>query len=186
MTEASAADSDREARAILRRYYLAMGVPFAIDVLTSVAYAVINDRPLSLLPFAVLSALFLLIGVGIGATILLRPLRRYLAGEVGFVAIERDIANLPRRSAALVAWLYGPMLALRLLAPRFAQTLVGAEIEVSAWTDTVCSFVVVTSFNFVLTYFVVSAYLDRLCEFLFRVRGVNIGCLLYTSPSPRD
>ena len=40
--------------------------------------------------------------------------------------------------------------------------------------DTVCSFLVVTSFNFVLTYFVVSAYLDRLCEFLFRTRGVNL------------
>lgn len=174
MTSASAAGPDLEARAVVRRYYVAMGVPFGIDVLTSVAYAVVNDRPLSLLPFAVLSGLFLLIGVGVGAHILLRPLRRYLAGEIDFAAIERDVANLPRRSAMLVAWLYGPMLALRLLAPRFATTLIGAEIEVSAWTDTICSFIVVTSFNYVLTYFVVSAYLDRLCEFLFRTRGVNL------------
>lgn len=173
MTPASAAGPDLEARAVLRRYYLAMGVPFGIDVLTSGAYAVINDRPLSLLPFAVLSGLFLLIGVGIGAHILLRPLRRYLSGETDFAAIERDVANLPRRSAMLVAWLYGPMLALRLLAPRFAFTF-GASIEVSAWTDTICSFLVVTSFNYVLTYFVVSAYLDRLCEFLFRTRGANL------------
>ena len=31
-----------------------------------------------------------------------------------------------------------------------------------------------TGFNFVLTFFVVSAYLDGLCAFLFRTRGVNI------------
>lgn len=150
-----------------------MGVPFGIDVLTSVAYVLINDRPFILLPYAFLSGLLLLIGVGIGATVLLRPLRRYLACETDFAAIERDVASLPRRSATLLACLYGPMLALRLLAPRYIDTL-GAEIEVSEWIDTICSFVVVTSFNYVLTYFVISAYLDQVYAFLFRIRGVNL------------
>jgi class 3 adenylate cyclase len=66
------------------------------------------------------------------------------------------------------------MLALRLLSARFGITF-GATIEIAAWVDTICTFLVVSSFNVVLTYFVISAYLDRLCEFLFRARGVNIG-----------
>jgi class 3 adenylate cyclase len=66
------------------------------------------------------------------------------------------------------------MIALRLLGPRFGITF-GANIEISAWIDTVCSFLVVTAFNYVLTYFVVSAYLDQLCGFLFRRYDVNIG-----------
>ncbi len=173
MTAASAAGPDKEARGILRRYYLAMGVPFAIDLLTSMVYAAINARPLTLLPLSLVSGAFLLVGVGLGAWVLARPLKRFLESGIDFPAIERDIANLPRRSAMVVAGLYAPMLAIRLLSPRVGYTF-GAEIEISAWIDTVCSFLVVTSFNFVLTYFVVSAYLDRLCEFLFRTRGVNL------------
>ena len=161
MSAASAAGPDGEARDILRRYFLAMGVPFGIDLLTSIVYAVINARPLILLPWLLASSTFLLVGVGLGALALSRPLRRYLAGRVDFPAIERDVANLPRRSATVVACLYAPMLAVRLLSPRAGITF-GAEIEISAWIDTVCSFLVVTSFNYVLTFFVVSAYLDTL------------------------
>ena len=173
MSAASAAGPDGETRYILRRYFLAMGVPFGIDLLTSIVYAVINARPLILLPWLLVSSAFLLVGVGLGALALSRPLRRYLAVRVDFPAIERDVANLPRRSATVVACLYAPMLAVRLLSPRAGITF-GAEIEISAWIDTVCSFLVVTSFNFVLTYFVVSAYLDRLCNFLFAAHGINI------------
>ena len=173
MSAASAAGPDGETRHILRRYFLAMGVPFGIDLLTSIVYAAINARPLILLPWVLVSSAFLLVGVGLGALALSRPLRRYLAGRVDFPAIERDVANLPRRSATVVACLYAPMLAVRLLSPRAGITF-GAEIEISAWVDTVCSFLVVTSFNFVLTYFVVSAYLDRLCNFLFAAHGINI------------
>jgi class 3 adenylate cyclase len=74
----------------------------------------------------------------------------------------------------LIAFMYTPMLALRLLSPRLGITF-GGTIEVTAWIDTVTTFVVVTAFNVVLTYFVVSAYLDRLCDHLFVTRGVNIG-----------
>jgi class 3 adenylate cyclase len=174
MTATPGAGIDRDSRTILRRYYLAMGVPFGIDLMTSAVYAAINAHPLSLLPLTAISATFLLIGVGLGAWLLIRPIARFLDGTAGFGAIEADLVNLPRRSAILVACLYGPMLALRLLAPRFGYTF-GASIEVSAWIDTVCSFIVVTSFNYVLTFFVVSAYLDDLLAHLFRTRSVNIG-----------
>ena len=174
MTATSGAGIDRDSRAMIRRYYLAMSVPFGIDVLNSAVYAAINAHPLSLLPLSAISALFLLLGVGVGAWLLIRPVERFLRGEASFADVEESVTRLPRRSAALVACLYAPMLALRFLAPRFDYTF-GATIEVSAWIDTVCSFFVVTAFNFVLSFFVVSAYLDSLCAHLFQARGVNIG-----------
>ena len=174
MTATPGAGLDRDSRTAIRRYYLAMSVPFGIDVFTSAVYAAINAHPLSLLPLSAISATFLLIGVGIGAWRLMRPVERFLAGELPFDAVEPHLTRLPLQSATLVACLYGPMLALRFLAPRYGYTF-GASIEVSAWIDTVCSFFVVTAFNFVLTFFVVSAYLDGLYAHLFQKRGVNIG-----------
>ena len=161
-------------RAIIRRYYLAMAVPFAIDFATSVVYAMINSELRVLAPMMAVSALFLIVGAGLGAFFLIRPTRRYMASEATFSDIQQSIAALPRRSAVLIGCLYAPMLALRFLSARIGITF-GAYIEVSAWVDTIASFVVVTAFNIVLTYFVVSAYLDQLCEHLFRVHGVNLG-----------
>ncbi|MFI4998529.1 MAG: adenylate/guanylate cyclase domain-containing protein [Reyranellales bacterium] len=155
------------------RYYLAMSVPFQIDVATSAVYAAINAHPLTLIPMSVVSAAFLVVGVGLGAYLLIRPIERFLAGEVAFADVEQGLARLPWRSALLVALLYAPMLALRLLSARIGITF-GATIEVAAWIDTVATFLVVTSFNVVLTYFVVSAYLDQLCEHLFEVKAVNL------------
>ena len=66
------------------------------------------------------------------------------------------------------------MVALRLISPQFDITF-GAMLDIVAWTDVVSTFVVYTGFNVVLTFFVVSAYLDRLCEHLFVTRGVNLG-----------
>src|SRR6185295_10571988 len=109
-------------RTILQRYYLAMAVPFGIDLMTSAVYAGINDHPLSLLPLTAISTTFLLVGVGLGAWSLIRPIKRFLDGEIAFAAIEPILASLPRRSATVVACLYGPMLALRLLAPRAGYT----------------------------------------------------------------
>ena len=66
------------------------------------------------------------------------------------------------------------MLGLRLLSPQLDITF-GAMLDVVASIDIVTTFVVGTAFNVVLTFFVTSAYLDRLCEHLFATRGVNIG-----------
>lgn len=173
MTATPGAGLDRDSRTAIRRYYLAMSVPFGIDVFTSAVYAAINAHPLSLLALAAFSAAFLLVGVGTAAFFLIRPVVRFLRKQADFAEIEASLTRLPRRSATVVACLYGPMLALRMLAPRMGYTF-GSTIESSAWIDMVCSFFVVTSFNYVLTFFVVSAYLDGLCAHLFRARGVNI------------
>ncbi len=174
MTALSDAAPDRASRTIVRRYYLAMSVPFLIDLVTSAVYVAIENDPFALLPMATVSAGFLLGGVGLGAYLLIRPVQRFLAGEIGFGEIEQRLASLPRHSALVVACLYAPMMALRLLSPRIGVTF-GATIEVAAWIDTITTFFVVTSFNVVLTFFVVSAYLDQLCEHLFQYKKVNIG-----------
>ncbi len=161
------------ARDIIRRYFYALGAPFAIDVVTSAVYAWINGEFHILGPMVAVSATFLLAGVWAGGWFLVRPVKRFLDGQVSFAGTEAAIAGLPRRSAILIGCLYAPMLALRLLSARAGITF-GANIEAAAWIDAIASFVVSTAFNVVLTFFVVSAYLDRLCEFLFRRHGVNI------------
>jgi class 3 adenylate cyclase len=174
MAAITEATLDQGSRQIIQRYFLAMAAPFAIDLGTSAFYVLVNGQPLALLPMATNSAVFLLLGAGIAAWLLIRPVQRFLDGATAFSDIEGRLATLPRNSAIAVGCLYTPMLALRLLSARFGITF-GSTIELAAWIDTICTFLVVSSFNVVLTYFVVSAYLDRLCEFLFRVRGVNIG-----------
>ncbi len=174
MTASTDATPRAAADAVLRRYYLAMAVPFAIDLVTLTAYSIVNGAP-EILPSSVLmSAAFLVGGVGIGAYLLIRPIRRFLAGELTYAEIEASVSNLPRRSAAVMAACYAPMVALRNLSRPLHITF-GAMVEESTWADLVASFLVGTSFNVLLTFFMVSAYLDGLCDLLFKTRGVNLG-----------
>ncbi|MBV8191465.1 MAG: adenylate/guanylate cyclase domain-containing protein [Alphaproteobacteria bacterium] len=175
-TEASssAASSSAIGASVIRDYYLAMAVPFVIDLITLLVYAGINRAPYFLpMPLGI-SAAFLLVGVGTGAYYLIRPVKRFLAGEVDFADIEHSISSLPRRSCAVMAVCYGPMLALRYFARRFEFGF-GGLLQDTAWIDSVASFLVGTGFTVLLTFFMVSAYLDGLCEHLFAARGVNLG-----------
>jgi class 3 adenylate cyclase len=160
-------------QAVIGRYYLAMAVPFAIDLLTLIVYALMH-QDFDLLPAnAAMSAAFLLLGVGVGAYFLIRPVGRFLAREVPFADIESALTSLPRRSALVMAVCYVPMLAVRMLSRQFGID-VDAMQEDPNWPDLVASFVVGTGFNVLLIFFVVSAYLDQLCEHLFRTRNVNL------------
>ena len=174
MTASTQAVSRATSAGILRRYYIAMAAPFAVDLVTLLAYAAINRAPEMLAPAVTVSAAFLLVGTGIWAYFLIRPVARFMAGEMPFARIERRLSCLPRDSAIVVGIFSAPMLGLRLLSHRFDITF-GATLDIVEWTDVVASFVVGTAFNIVLTFFVVSAYLDRLCEYLFATHGVNIG-----------
>jgi class 3 adenylate cyclase len=174
MTASTEAAARATGSTVIRDYYLAMAVPFVIDLVTLAAYAGINRAPYFLpIPLAV-SAAFLLAGVGTGASFLIRPVRRFLAGEVGFAEIEGGISNLPRRSCALMAACYAPLALLRFFARRFDFAF-GGLLEETAWIDGIASFIVGTGFTVLLTFFMVSAYLDRLCEYLFETHGVNLG-----------
>src|ERR1700722_10493615 len=93
--------------AIILRYYLAMAMPFVVDVVTLCAYAAVNQEPEILLPS------FLLIGVVGSAYFLIRPIRRFIARYIAFAEAERCLSHLPRRSATVVAIFYLPMITLR-------------------------------------------------------------------------
>ena len=78
-----------------------MAVPFVIDLVTIVVYAADPPGNSHLLPpIVLLSAAFLVVGVGIGAYFLIRPIQRFIAGEVAFADVEKSLSRLPRRSAA--------------------------------------------------------------------------------------
>ena len=159
---------------LVHRYYLAMSVPFLIDVLSLVFYSALNDAPQVFLPSLAISVLFLGLGVGGGAWFLIRPIRQFMEGRAAFGDIELTLARLPRHSATVVGVMYAPMVALRLLSHRLDITF-GATLQQVALPDILANLTVGTGFNVVLTFFVVAAYLDHLCEQLFRTRGVNIG-----------
>ena len=160
-------------QAIIRGYYLAMSVPFAVDLVTIVAYATVYRSPELIPPLVLLSAIFLVAGLGVGAHFLIRPVSRFIAGKVAFADIQQSITSLPRRSCILLAFCYAPMIALRLLSRR-AGIDGGLVLEDPSWVDLGASFFVNSGYNMVLIFFVVSAYLDRLCEHLFETRGVNV------------
>ena len=173
MTATTDAASLESPASIVRRYYLAMGVPFAIDALTLVVYAVTNKSPEMLLPSVAIATAFLVGGVGIGSWWLIRPIARFLSGDIPFAQIESDLARLPRRSAILIGLLYAPMIGLRVLSHRLDITF-GALLEPVALPDAITSVTVGVLFNIVLAYYVVNAYLDRLCEYLFLSHGANL------------
>lgn len=159
---------------LVHRYYLAMSVPFVIDVISVFVYSALNGAPEVVLPSLAVTALFLAFGVGLGAWLLIRPIRHFIEGRAAFADIEISLARLPRNSATVIGVLYAPMVALRLLSHRLDITF-GATLQQVAWPDVIANLTVGTGFNVVLTFFVVAAYLDHLCDELFRTRGVNIG-----------
>ena len=158
---------------LVHRYYLAMSVPFLIDVISVLIYSALNDAPQVVFPSLAITTLFLAVGVGLGAWLLIRPIRKFIEGRAAFGDIELSLARLPRHSATVIGVMYAPMVALRLLSHRLEITF-GATLQQVAWPDVIANLTVGTGFNVVLTFFVVAAYLDHLCEELFRTRRVNI------------
>ena len=158
---------------LVHRYYFAMSVPFLIDLFTLVVYSALNEAPQVFLPSLAISALFLVGGVGIGAWLLIRPIRHFIEGRAVFADIEFQLSRLPRHSAFVIGVMYAPMMAVRLLSHRLDITF-GATLQQVAWPDVIANLTVGTGFVVVLTFFMVAAYLDHLCQQLFRARGVNI------------
>ncbi len=173
MTASTDAAPAKVSASLVHRYYFAMSVPFLIDLFTLVVYSVQNDAPQVFLPSLAVSALFLVAGVGLGAWFLIRPIRHFIEGRIAFAEIEHRLSRLPRHSALVIGVMFAPMMALRLLSHRMGVTF-GATLQQVAWPDVIANLTVGTGFDVVLTFFVVAAYLDHLCQQLFSARGVNI------------
>ena len=69
---------------ILGRYYLAMAAPFLIDLVSLVAYAIANRAPETLLPAVGAAVALEIVGIGICASFLIRPVLHFTAGQVPF------------------------------------------------------------------------------------------------------
>jgi class 3 adenylate cyclase len=167
------------ARAIERRYYLTMAIPFAVDLVISAIFAAISAGPAVFARNFVIALLFLLLAGHLRARYLFRPIARFLATGEDFAGIERRLTQLPLRSGIFIAGAYLPAVVLRfawvhipLLAP--ADAAVAALLH-PTWTDAVMTTLVSVLFIFIVVYFSVSAYLERLCLHLFETRGVNLG-----------
>lgn len=173
----SVAAADREAGAIEWRYYLAMAVPFGIDQVISAIFTWILILPELFLRNLAMSGVVLLLGGHLAARGLFAPIRRFLRTGADFTAIERTLTQLPLRSARWMTLLYLPLLMFRLMLPLvFGIEAGGAELArvPPTWTDAVVTVLVMTVFGFVVVYFLVSGYLERLCAFLFARHGVNL------------
>ena len=167
------------ARWMERRYYIAMAVPFLLDVVITVTFSTILGLPQLMLQNLATGIAALLIALHIGARLLFRPIHKYLAGEGEFAAIERRLTQLPLRSASLAAYCYLPILLWRIMAPLLLDLgfpgLILPSVPRPTWTDAILTLLVSNVFIFVVVYFLVSGYLERLCAFIFEQRGVNLG-----------
>ena len=173
MTARIQAPADNDANAIIRRYYLLLASVFVTDLVMSAIFIVAADAYYIVWRNFASSVLFLLLGGLAYGRYLFGPIARYLRTGQDYAAIQRNLTQLPIRSAFGIALLSLPMIAYRLVSPYF---LSAAEVgpRTGTWLDTLLTTVVLMAFFFVFTYFVISDYLARLCEFIFNRDGVNL------------
>ncbi|MBX3500261.1 MAG: HAMP domain-containing protein [Alphaproteobacteria bacterium] len=164
---------DGEARRVIRRYYLAMSLIFFVDTMISFIFCWIHDA-FRLFALNIAVDVVVLLGVNLyGASRIFAPIRAFIQTGENFEGIERRLTQLPLRSAYWVAILFMVIMSERLFLPRVLGAT-ASEVPLSTWADTASTIAVQTLLGFVLTYFIVSGYLEGLCHFLFRRHGVNL------------
>ena len=176
MTESTRPTADR---AIERRYYWAMTIPFAVDMVITAIFTVIAANPALFVRNLGIAIVFLLVAGFLRARYLFRPIATFMATGEDFAGIERRLTQLPLRSATFVAGAYLPAVILRFV---WGHISLLAQMDGSdavmlhpTWTDAITTIVVSVIFMFIVVYFSISAYLERLCLYLFETRGVNLG-----------
>jgi class 3 adenylate cyclase len=102
---------------------------------------------------------------------LFAPITDYLEGRVPFDSIQRRLTQLPLLSAVRVGALAVIVWSFRLSIPWWAQTTIAPP----SIADYVVTDLVLMTFYFTFTYFVVSDYLATLCTFIFERYGENLG-----------
>ncbi len=114
----------------------------------------------------------LLLGIGnwLIARQLFEPIRRYLAGDLDFEAVQRRLTQLPLLSARYVGLMAIPLIAFRNSTPWWVEDHVLYELRPTI-ADFVTLVVILPVFYFTYTYFVVSDYLASLCTAIFERQG---------------
>jgi class 3 adenylate cyclase len=162
--------------AAIRRRYLWMATSVAaIDVAFTLVFIVITGA-WSFAPRSLGAGLVLLGGVNwLLSRRLFAPIERYLEGEASFEDTQRRITQLPLLTARYVAILDLALTIFRLSATYLFTDpgVTGVPHPTIAQVITLC--VVLPAFYFTYTYFVISDYLAKLCVFIFRHDGRNLG-----------
>jgi class 3 adenylate cyclase len=165
---------DCSAQALKRRYYLLMASVFVVDAVMTTIFAVLADAYVVILRNLFTSFVFYVVfSLGL-AHFLFRRIAAYLDTGHDFAAIERNLTQLPLRSAIRVGALSLPLMAFRIFIPFF---LPPEEFPVPLPTilDAAATTAVLVIFYFVYTYFLITDYLASLGVFMFRRWGVNLG-----------
>lgn len=159
-----------DAAALRRRYFRFMAVPTAVDLLLIGTFYVIVGgwvvAPVNVaLTIAFLGAANLAIG-----TRLFEPIRRHLAGDLDFEAVQRRLTQLPLLSATVTGAISIVLTLIRFSLPDGYPPAKGVFPEPTL-VDFLTLNAVFPVFYFTLVYFLVSDYLSHLCEFIFRLSG---------------
>jgi class 3 adenylate cyclase len=170
---AAALPADCSRQAIKRQYYLLMASVFVVDAIMTMIYAVTADAYFVVWRNLIGSFLLFVVANLPLAYFLFRPIAAYLDSGHDFAAIERNLTQLPIRSALQVGLLAVPLIAFRLFASFFFPE--SFPVPPPTLLDAIATFLVLVIFYFVYIYFLISDYLARLGVFMFRRWGVNLG-----------
>lgn len=165
--------SAAEIAAIRRLYYLMAASVCAVDVAMNLVFIGVSDA-WHLAPRNLTQSVLVLLGANLAlAWLVFRPIDEFLAGRRGFDGIQRRMTQLPLFTARNVGLLSLAVIGLRVTTP-FWDPSATAGLVPGAWLDALAVTLVLSSFYFVFTYFVVSDYLAKLGAFVFRHWGRNL------------
>ena len=115
---------------------------------------------------------------------LFEPVRLFLEGKASFESAQRRLTQLPLLTARILLPLALLAVAFRYAIPFWAPEAAGRLRATLA--DAIATALVLAVFYFTYTYFVVSDYLARLCDFIFRHYGRNLEPVLRQLPAEAD
>ncbi len=158
----------------IRRRYLWMATSiFFLDLAITVMFTAVAGSWFNLWRTGGIGVV-LLLGVNwLLARWLFEPIRHFLEGRASFESAERRLTQLPLLTARSVAVLAFLVSAFRLSTPFWVDSTV-LQLVKPTIADFITTCVVLTVFYFTYTYFVVSDYLMRLCDFVFLHYGRNL------------
>jgi class 3 adenylate cyclase len=158
--------------AAMRRRYLVMATLVVyLDLAIVVMFNVAADAADNIWRSA-LGTLAMLVVLFFAARWLFEPVRLFLEGKASFESAQRRLTQLPLLTARLLLPLGLLAVAYRTLIPFWIPEAMGQLRATPA--DAIATALVLAIFYFTFTYFVVSDYLARLCDFIFRHYARNL------------
>ena len=158
--------------AAMRRRYLVMATSvFWLDLAIVVIFNAASDAAHNIWRSAISSVLMLAI-IYLYSSWLFQPVRLFLEGKASFESAQRRLTQLPLLTARLLLPLGLAAVAFRYAIPYWEPAAMGRLR--ATLPDAIATAIVLAVFYFTYTYFVVSDYLAKLCDFIFRHYGRNL------------